>query len=82
MPHQANPHAGSHMGPQAGQAPGGRPDLPGDHVVEQEFARDTIREQARAVLGLVEHVGPSFHRAVDLICAAANADNSHNGIAG
>lgn len=74
--HQANPHAGSHLGPQAGQAPGGRPDLPGDHVVEQEFARDTIREQARAVLGLVEHVGPSFHKAVDLICAAANAGGS------
>ncbi len=47
-----------------------------NHASEQDFARDTIREQARAVLGLVDHVGPSFHKAVDLICTAANAGGS------
>lgn len=47
-----------------------------DEDGEREFACETIRQQAGAVLGLVEHVGASFHRAVDLICACAAGGGS------
>lgn len=40
---------------------------------ERAFAEDILRAEAAAVSGLLDSIGPEFHRAVDLIATCANS---------
>jgi arabinose-5-phosphate isomerase len=42
-----------------------------DAALERAFAADVLRAEAEAVAGIVQRLGPSFHRAVDIVVEAA-----------